>query len=220
MLAFPDPGQLGFDSTLSRIAALFQTEPGVGFTVCDRHGGVIYLNQRAAELFLRGTPAQATGRTLEELFGKAWAAERLELFRRTLETGRPIISRHILHGVQIQSTIRVLSHAEDADPVFSIMTTTGEHDPPDPEAYDIVESGLAHFGPLDPLTRREIEVLALIGHGMTSPQIAAALHRSVRTIEQHCDSIRNKLKGATRVQIADFARRACLEIDDAKLKRI
>jgi DNA-binding NarL/FixJ family response regulator len=83
-----------------------------------------------------------------------------------------------------------------------------------------VESKLVHLGPLDPLTRREIEVLALIGHGMTTPQIAKVLHRSPRTVERHCDSIRAKLDGASRVQLAEFARRAGLRLEDSTLRRI
>jgi len=213
--------QLGLDTTVSRIvSSLFHTEPGVGFAVCDERGLLLFVNERSAELFLQGTADQAIGKTLEELFGKAWSDERLEMLRRTRLTGRPVISRHILHGVQIQSTIRVLCDNDEADPCFSIMTTTGEHDPPDAEQYDIFESKLAGLGPLDALTRRELEVLALIGHGMTSPQIAAVLHRSARTIEQHCESIRGKLKAANRQHIADFARRACLEPDDANLERM
>ncbi len=220
MPAAHDPEQLGLDTTISKIvSSLFHTEPGVGFAVCDERGTVLFVNERSAELFIQGTADQAIGKTLEELFGKAWSDERLEMLRRTRLTGRPVISRHILNGVQIQSTIRVLCDDDD-EPCFSIMTTTGEHDPPNAEQYDIIESKLAHLGPLDALTRRELEVLALIGHGMTSPQIAAVLHRSARTIEQHCESIRGKLKAANRQHIADFARRACLEPDDANLERM
>jgi DNA-binding NarL/FixJ family response regulator len=202
------------------IARLFCTDPTVGFALCDINGTVLYVNDRSAELFIKGTPEQALGKTIQELLGEEWAAERLDMFERIAESRKPIISRHILHGRQIQSTIRVLTEEGAEDPVFSILSSEGVHDPSDPDAFEIVESKLVSLGPLDALTRREIEVLALIGHGMTSKQIAATLHRSVRTIEQHADSIRNKLKGATRVQIAEFARAACLELTDAELTRL
>tara|TARA_Y100001933_G_C18952131_1_gene544251 strand:- start:549 stop:1214 length:666 start_codon:yes stop_codon:yes gene_type:complete len=202
------------------LAKLFCTDPAVGFALCDIDGRVVWVNDRSAELFIKGPAEQAVGRTLDELLGEEWAGERLEMFRRIAETGRPIISRHILHGRQLQSTIRLLTESEEDDPIFSIVTSEGEHDPNDPDAFEIVESKFVHLGPLDSLTRREIEVLALIGHGMTSKQIASMLHRSVRTIEQHADSIRGKLKGATRVQLAQFARAACLEVKDAHLKRL
>ena len=202
------------------IAKLFCTDPTVGFALCDKLGTVIFVNDRSAEIFIQGTPDQAVGKTLHELLGSEWAAERMDMFDRIIESGKPIISRHILHGRQIQSTIRLLTEPEGENPIFSILTSEGVNDPADPDAFEIVESKLVPLGPLDTLPRREIEVLALIGHGMTSKQIAAALHRSVRTIEQHCDSIRQKLKGATRVQLASFARAACLEMTDADLERL
>ena len=202
------------------IRSLFATDPTVGFALCDREGRVLSVNDRSAELFIQATPEEALGKTLAELLGPEWAGERLEMFDRIIETGKPILSRHILHGRQIQSTIRMLTEPGEADPIFSILSNEGVHDPADPDAFEVVESNLVHLGPLDTLTRREIEVLALIGHGMTSKQIAGVLHRSVRTIEQHCDSIRGKLKGATRVQLAQFASAACLEVSDADLTRL
>jgi DNA-binding CsgD family transcriptional regulator len=202
------------------LGRLFETDPAVGFAVCDLRGKVLFVNDRSAEIFIRGKARDAIDRTLDDLLGPAWAAERLEMFRRIHQSGKPIISRHILHGRQIQSTIRSLTEVNDTEPLFSIMTIEGVHDPVNPDAFDIVESELVHLGPLDALTRREIEVLALIGHGMTSKEIAGVLHRSVRTIEQHCDSIRQKLKAATRIQLAQFAQAACLELHDAERTRL
>lgn len=202
------------------IARLFCTDPTVGFALCDIRGTILYVNDRSAELFIKGTPEDGIGKTLGELLGKEWAAERIDMFERIAQSRKPIISRHILHGRQIQSTIRVLTEPDNENPIFSILSSEGVNDPSDPDAFEIVESKLVSLGPLDALTRREIEVLALIGHGMTSKQIATALHRSVRTIEQHCDSIRHKMKGATRIQLAKLAQAARLEMTDADLERL
>ena len=46
------------------------------------------------------------------------------------------------------------------------------------------------------LTDAEREILAHIGRGMTSEQIAEALHRSHRTIENHRHHIKQKLGAA------------------------
>ena len=213
------PGNLP-ELSADLIAQLFCTDPTVGFALCDINGTVLYVNDRSAELFIQGKPEDGLGKTLNELLGEEWAAERLDMFERITESRKPILSRHILHGRQIQSTIRVLTEQGADNPVFSILSSEGVHDPSDPAAFEVVESKLISLGPLDALTRREIEVLALIGHGMTSKQIAAMLHRSVRTIAQHADSLRGKLNGATRVQIAEFARAACLELTDAELTRL
>lgn len=201
------------------LSALFATEPGIGFSLVDGSGVVVFTNHRAAELFLKSTPAEAMGRPLAELFGDPWTSERLAMFDQIARTGVPVISRHVRHGVRIQSTIRLISEPDD-ERLFLVVTVEGTHDPAAPGGYEIVESKLIHLGPLDPLTRREIEVLALIGHGMTTPQIAKVLHRSPRTIERHCDSIRVKLDGASRVQMAEFARRAGLRLDDSTRRRI
>lgn len=208
------------DLSADLIAKLFCTDPTIGFALCDIEGTVLYVNDRSAEIFIKGPPEEARGKTLSELLGEEWAAERIDMFRRLAENRKPIISRHILHGRQIQSTLRILTEPGADDPVFSVISTEGVSNPSDPDAFEIVESNLVSLGPLDALTRREIEVLALIGHGMTSKQIAATLHRSVRTIEQHADAIRGKLNGANRVHLAAFARAACLEVRDAELKRL
>jgi DNA-binding CsgD family transcriptional regulator len=214
------PGQGIPELSPELLGTLFCTDPAVGFAICDLDGTVLVVNERSAEIFTGGTAAEAKGKTLDELLGPKWAGERLEMFRRIAETRKPIISRHILFGKQIQSTLRVITEPDAAKPLFSVVTSEGIHDPSDPDAFEVVESKLVHLGPLDALTRREIEVLALIGHGMTAKQIAATLHRSARTIEQHADSIRSKLKGATRVQLAHFASAACLELKDADLTRL
>ncbi|HEX5295903.1 MAG TPA: AAA family ATPase [Streptosporangiaceae bacterium] len=56
-----------------------------------------------------------------------------------------------------------------------------------------------------PLTRREDEIAALIARGLTNRQIAAALHISERTAENHVQHILTKLGLHTRTQIATWA---------------
>ena len=54
------------------------------------------------------------------------------------------------------------------------------------------ETGISH-APKDQLSNRKIEVFELIGHGMTTSQIASKLHLSVKTIESHRANIKTKL---------------------------
>ena len=197
-----------------------RSEPGVGFSIIDGKGIVRFTNARAAELFLQASSEEVIGRSLIELFNPAWVAERMQVLAGVAETGRPAILRHIRQGVQLQSTIHRLSEPGETEQVFLVITIEGEHDPDEPDKYEIVESKLAHLGPLEGLTRRELEVLALIGHGMSTQQIAETLHRSPRTIERHCDGLRKKLQTTNRVQLAEFALRAGLELTDAELRRV
>ena len=61
--------------------------------------------------------------------------------------------------------------------------------------------------PLDQLSEREREVLALVAAGHTNPQIAAALYISRKTAEHHVSNILTKLDVATRVEAAALAAR-------------
>ncbi len=57
------------------------------------------------------------------------------------------------------------------------------------------------------LSARELEVLDLVGEGLTNPQIAARLVLSARTVEHHVASARRKLGAASRGEAAREARR-------------
>jgi two-component system response regulator NreC len=57
----------------------------------------------------------------------------------------------------------------------------------------------------DGLTPREIEVLRLLSLGLTRGEIAAALHRSRRTIESHVKHIHGKLGLTRRCDLVEYA---------------
>ncbi len=84
----------------------------------------------------------------------------------------------------------------------------------------MVESDVIRLGELDALSPRELEVLALLGQGLSIKEIARTLHRSVKTIERHRGSIGTKLQMSKGLVIADVAREAGLLMDDAARKRV
>jgi predicted ATPase/DNA-binding CsgD family transcriptional regulator len=55
------------------------------------------------------------------------------------------------------------------------------------------------------LSPRELEVVVLIGRGLSDRVIAATLHRSVRTVEDHSRNARLKLNLRSRVELATWA---------------
>lgn len=73
------------------------------------------------------------------------------------------------------------------------------------EEMEEISFDAPYLGPLQTLTARELAVLRLVGLGMTSQQMGAALHRSPRTIESNIVSVGRKLDAATRVQQARLA---------------
>jgi DNA-binding NarL/FixJ family response regulator len=64
---------------------------------------------------------------------------------------------------------------------------------------------------LGPLTRREEEILRLLGLGLSNELIASRLFISRRTAEHHVSNILSKLGLATRAEAAAFAVRAAVE---------
>ncbi len=59
--------------------------------------------------------------------------------------------------------------------------------------------------PVDPLTRREIDVLRLLVRGNTNRQIAALLGLSMRTVENHRANLMGKLGLVSRVELVNYA---------------
>ena len=59
--------------------------------------------------------------------------------------------------------------------------------------------------PIDPLTEREEEVLALLARGRTNTEIAAELFISLSTVKSHIASVMAKLGVRNRVEIAMWA---------------
>ncbi len=59
--------------------------------------------------------------------------------------------------------------------------------------------------PLEPLTDREEEVLALVARGHTNAEIAAELYIGVTTVKTHVTSLLTKLGARNRVEIAMWA---------------
>jgi DNA-binding NarL/FixJ family response regulator len=59
--------------------------------------------------------------------------------------------------------------------------------------------------PIERLSNRELQVLSLIGRGLSSREAAEALGLSVKTIETHRQSLKRKLNLATNAQLLKYA---------------
>jgi DNA-binding CsgD family transcriptional regulator len=193
-------------------------DPGTGVSILDSDGRIVFVNRVARQIFLEDTEVPATGKLLSELFPTPWVEERLTLLNRLRTGSGHAVLRSIWNGKQIQSTIRrVPSESGELDR-FLIITRQGVTAAP--ESAEVIESKLVDLGPLDVLTTRELEVLALIGQGMRLKEIAKMLYRAPKTIENHRLSIGRKLGETDRMRLAEIAREAGLELSDAYLDRI
>lgn len=191
--------------------------PGVGIAIVEPDGTIVYANAESNRLLRGEGTGDPTGRKLHEVFPTEYAIERIKIMRQVLRTGRPTLLRHISHGIQVESAIHPVVRGDDGGLVMVITRQgeSGEHD----ERFDIVESEFVEFGPLNILSPRELEVLALIGRGMRISEIAGTLFRSPKTIENHRSSIARKLGVTRRTELARLAHRAGLEPEDAKRRR-
>ncbi len=59
--------------------------------------------------------------------------------------------------------------------------------------------------PIDRLSNRELQVLSLIGRGLSSREAAEGLGLSVKTVETHRQSLKRKLSLATNAQLLQYA---------------
>jgi DNA-binding CsgD family transcriptional regulator len=194
-------------------------DPAVGVSVLDLSGTYRFVNQKSMEMCLGGMVEEAVGKSVHDLFPREFVDEQLSVLNKIVETQRPVLLRYIRSGKQVQSLISPIDIEESDLPCFLYITHEGEHDSEHDE-FEVIESKLADLGPLDVLTRRELEVLALIKHGMTLDEIAKLLHRSRKTIDNHRTSIAKKLGESSRVRLAQIAEQAGLELRDADLQRI
>jgi len=202
--------------------ALLQAEPGVGVICVGPEGDLRYVNRQAAWLYTGDADVEWQGKSVEDFYEAGAAAERQRLIRRVLETNKPAILRHVRLGRQLQATFwpvtaETPANGREAETVESVLVITreGETEPRDGEDFEIVESEYIDLGPLDALSRRELEVLALLGQGLSISKIAETLHRSAKTIEKHRHSIGKKLNASNRVELARLANMAGLEVSDA-----
>ena len=65
--------------------------------------------------------------------------------------------------------------------------------------------------PVARLSRRELEVLRLIGRGKATREIAGELHLSVKTVESHRQRIKRKLNLTSAPQLVQFAVNWCTD---------
>jgi len=204
------------------------TEPNTAVGLISMEGQVIYLNDQAAKLFHGpvATAAQFVGRYWSDHMPEDWVAERLAIFRDIAVHGRSVLMRTIWRGFQHLTWIHHIAPEPGENPTDLFLTITRraandqEAEKLTPTDHEVIDSGVMRLGPLDTLSTRELEVLALIGQGLSAKEAAKVLFRSESTVQGHCESIHKKLDIHNRVDLSDIARRAGLTVADAARTRV
>ncbi len=187
-------------------------DTGAFVTIVDLHGTIRFAGTSASAV-LREVHPDPVGRTLTEIFGEAFAAERIGILQRILATGKPERLRSMVGGVLLTTTYRHLPGQDE----FLLISRAASLEADYPETLpgaDAVFARTHHLGKLASLTERELELLHHIAMGRSSEETAQLMHRSTRTVEWHRASLGQKLDCVNRVQLARIAVRAGLAAVD------
>jgi LuxR family maltose regulon positive regulatory protein len=134
-------------------------------------------------LVLQALAAQAEGDV-------ATAAAHL---RRALELGRPegMVRVFAQHGAALARLVRVLPSREQGDP--HVRRLVAESVPAESSAATQRQPAPLRNQPIDPLSRRELEVLRLLATDLTGPELARHLVVSLNTLRTHTRNVYTKL---------------------------
>ena len=159
---------------------------------------------KAAAALARGKVCMASGTgdaracLHDALASFAQAQMPVELAQARLELARAVAGERpevaLEHASAALEAFERLQAARDADAAAALLRELG---------------GPARTGPKrrEALTKREAEVLALLGHGLTNPEIGDRLYISRKTVEHHVGRILAKLGLRGRAEAAAYAAR-------------
>lgn len=151
---------------------------------------------------LKGTPI--IGSTLRDFLPETAAREREEINEHVIRTGEVNSHYQFSADMRVLSTIfpldeeafghkGVLAVIKDA-PVNVRLNTD--------EEIRVLSS--PHLGKLGALSQRELEVLHYLAKGIKTSRIAEDLHRAVKTVENHINSIHTKLGTTSRAELVRY----------------
>ncbi len=192
----------------------FLADAGCAVVVCDAEGGIHYANRTALGLIGDPDDQSLIGKTLHEILPAQSADSRLALIRRALECedSAPQVGLGATDGAWRRIVVRALDRSPKSERALIVCAPLSESI----TMADLVGPKQAFcetcvdLGPLAVLTEREMQVLRLIGLGLSTQEIADRLHRSKKTIEWHRVSLGSKMQVTNRVELARMALHAGL----------
>lgn len=219
--------QFAVDSVV-RSAAIdaLSVDPTVCVSLMRDDGKILWGNLQAARLWVgdSATVEQYIGRNIHDLQPKEWDPVREKVFAAVRTSGKPVVLRLMWKGKQYFSLFRLLKGGMLERDRFLILTRhVPSSDPtlsPIDSGYEVIEADAVGLGHLDVLSPRELEVLALVGQGLSTREIAQTLSRSEKTVENHRYSMSRKLESSSPVRLAEIARQAGLTVKDADRQRV
>jgi DNA-binding CsgD family transcriptional regulator len=176
--------------------------------VFSADGRIVYANAMAnAEFGPKAGRASIVGLALEEYTSPEYAAEWKGFIRRALQAQRPLVVEGMIHGFRFRATLTPVGGPEDGH-VLVVSRNASDLPPNDPgvrPGVEVIQAKVRDMGALEDLTEREMEVLELIGEGLSTAEVARRLDRSVKTVEWHRAALGTKLGITNRVELARIA---------------
>ena len=189
-------------------ALVHDTAAAVG--VFDSEGVLLWCNALYVHMVGAERFEQVKGSSIENRIGHEMAVERLPILVDVYRSGKPVMIRDLRRGRALLLTMRRVEGQPAV--ILAVWRPADIPDWADAHVTDVPLAAIKHIdpGPLAALSEREKEILAFIGQGMTSAQIAKKLCRTIKTIEWHRSAIARKLKTKDRVALAKLAIQAGL----------
>lgn len=207
---------------------LLTVDAGCSVSIVGHDGRLLWANERTLidyewHLSIRypqasGAELDPIGKLLKDILRPEFAIERVEFVHEAIASGKTIVYESILRGVRQRVSIRPIGKAAPKRAIFVARRLRGVE-----RIRDLIPRGavlkvprVQDPGLLGVLSPRELDVLKLVGEGLSSAEIAKTLHRSVRTIEGHRKLIGEKLGFSRAADLVRVAIRAGLcELPDA-----
>jgi DNA-binding CsgD family transcriptional regulator len=171
---------------------LLKSQPGVGILIIDIDGLVLFCNKQAKQICY-GDNFNPVGKTIEEIEGPVFAAERMPVVRQVIETRQPAVLRHLRGGCWTEAMIWPMEAVDEKKPGVISVTRQGVDVVEPGVDFRVIDSNLFDLGPLDSLPPRELEVLTLVGQRSPIKAIAEELGVAQRTVDRYRSDISRKL---------------------------
>lgn len=195
--------------------AVLTEYPGACLAVIDEDHRYLFVSDAKARL-LGEDPSSIVGRRGSEIFGEEWEHERRPLVREAIVGATSVAMVETIRGWRCITKIHGIEPDAHGRRRAVVMLRPVAWIPGGVDRARATHNGRfveARHNDGDvvkQLSPTEIDVLRLIGLGLSTEDLARVLHRSRKTIEWHRSSLGRKLGMVNRVELAMLAVRAGL----------
>lgn len=206
---------LGEAGALRELCRLLIGEGHVAVSIFNDRFEFLHLSPAIREAFSNSL-GDVEGRVITDVLPGPEGEERRRVLERVLTKGRPVMvvesfdgvpARTLVHRVQQRSGGTILVAIHRVGHGCKLVDA-------DRDRYEVVEPRHAKLTPLMQLSPSELAVLRCIAEGMSSVQIARAIHRTVKTVEWHRARLGRKLGLKSKVELTRFAiRHGVVDLD-------